>query len=94
MHGLGYHIFPQHRPQPGPAIAPAGKRRRTRTFQLDVPAHPVRSDRLAQQHRTSVAQLRVVLPELMPGIKLCDGLGTFGNTVSRKGFGHVLDVSG
>ena len=67
-HRLGNQIFPQHRPDRRLAIAAARKRRPARPFQLQIPAPPVRAQKLAQQMRPPVAKLRRKPAELMPGI--------------------------
>ena len=89
VHRLAHHIFTQHRPQPGAPVAAARIGRAPGPLELDIAALPVGADGFAQQHGAPVAQLRVVLAELVPGIQLGKRLGPVRQGVAAKDKRHL-----
>src|ERR1700687_637121 len=67
-HRLADDVFAQHRTEGRAAIAPARKRRRPRTLQLNVAADAVGIDHLAEQDSASITKLRNEMTELVAGI--------------------------
>jgi hypothetical protein len=90
VHRFGYDILPQHRPKGRPSVAPAGKRRFSCPFQLDIPAHTLAVDDLAQQDRASVAKLRHEIAELVAGIGHGDRHRAFRQAVAGKDRSQLL----
>ena len=60
-----------------------------RTFELDVVPHAISSDELAEQDRSSIAQLRIPAAELVAGVDHGDRLGPIGHAIA----GDHLDSS-
>src|SRR6056297_808739 len=89
VHRFAHHVFTQHRPQPGAPVAHAGIGRATRSLELNVAADAIGAHGLAQEHRAPVAKLRVVLAELVAGIKLCQRRCAFGQGIAGE---HVREV--
>jgi len=90
VHRFRYDIFPQHRPQGRPSVAPARKRRFSRPFQLDIAAHALAVDYLAQQDRAAVTQLRYEIAELVAGIGHGDRRRAFRQAVAGKDGDQLL----
>src|SRR5690242_3734167 len=61
-------VFAQDRPERRASVALPGKRRWARPLELDVAAHAVAIDHLAEKNGTSVTELRYESPELVAGI--------------------------
>ena len=72
----------------GPSAARPSPRREngvgTRALELDVAAHAVGVDHLAEQDGAAVAELRHEMPELMPGIGHGERLGALRHPVARQ----------
>ena len=91
-HRLADDVFAQHRAERGAAVAPAGKRRRARSLELDVAADAIGVDHLAEQDGAAVAELRHEMSELMAGIGHRDRLGALGKPFSRENLGPFRAV--
>ncbi len=86
-HRLADDIFAQHGAERGATVAAARERRRTRALELDVAAHAIPVDDLAEQDGPAVAELRHEMPELVPGIGHRDRLGADGNRLAGQDLG-------
>ena len=84
VHRLADEILAQHRPERSATVAPARKRRRARTLELDVAAAPVAINDFPEQNGTPIAELRYELPELVPGIGCRERFRPRGNTLPRE----------
>ncbi len=71
------------------SVAPPGKRRWARPLELDVAAHAVAIDHLAEKNGTSVTELRYESPELVAGISHGERLASLGHLVAREDL-HTL----
>ena len=71
-------------PERGAAVAAARERRRAGALELDVAAHAVAVDDLAEQDRAAVAELRHEMAELVAGIGHRDRLGALGNALAGQ----------
>src|SRR5271170_1267270 len=78
-HRLADDVFAQDRPERGASIPPPGKRRRARSLELDVAAHAVAIDHLAEKNGTSVTELRYESPKLVAGISHGERLASLGH---------------
>src|ERR1700733_11668918 len=85
-HRFAYNVFAQDRSQRRAAIAAAGKWRRPRALELDVPADAVDIDDLAEQNGASVAELRHEIAELVAGIGHGDRFGPVRKALSGEDF--------
>src|ERR1700733_775529 len=83
-HRLADDVFAQHRPERRASVAPPGKRRGARPLELDVAAHAVAIDHLAEKNGTTVTELRYESPELVTGISHGERLASLGHPVARK----------
>ena len=88
-HGLAHDVFAQDRTERGAAVAAAGEGGGAGAFELDVVAHAVAPDHLAQQVGAAVAELRHEMPELVPGIGERQRLGPLGHAVAGQDL-HAL----
>jgi hypothetical protein len=77
------------RPERRASVAPPGKRRRARPLELDVAAHAVAIDHLAEKNGTSVTELSYESPELVAGISHGERLASLGHPVARENL-HTL----
>ena len=82
VHRFTQQRLSKHRTDGCPAIATARKRCAPRALQGDVTPVPGLINHLAEQQRAAVTQPRREVPELMPGIDLCQRLGTFRQPVA------------
>ena len=71
------------------SVALPGKGRRARPLELDVAAHAVAIDNLAEKNGTSVTELRYESPELVAGISHGERLASLGHPVAREDL-HTL----
>jgi hypothetical protein len=76
------------------AVAAAGERGGARALELDVAADAVPIDDLAEQDRSSVAELGHELPELVAGIGHGDGVGSIRNRLPGQDFGALGGLQG
>ena len=83
-HRLGHEEFAQHRPDRGLAIAVAREGRRPRPLELDIEARAIGRDKLAEQQRTTIAELRREMTELVPGIGKRERVGAAGHFLARE----------
>ncbi len=83
VHRLADDVFPQHRPERGAPVAPAGKSRSPGAFQLYVQAIAGWRDLLPQQDRPAIAERREVA-ELMAGVRLRDRSSAFGQCIAGE----------
>ena len=83
MHRLADDVFPQHRPERGAPVAPAGEPRLPCPFQLDVDAIAGRRDLLAEQDRAAIAEHGEVA-ELVTGVRLRDRSAAFGQGIAGE----------
>src|SRR5262249_9319916 len=83
-HRLADNIFAQDRPERRSSVALPGKRRWARPLELDVAAHAIAIDHLAEKNGTSVTKLRYESPELMAGISHGQRLASLGHPVARE----------
>src|SRR6202040_916574 len=83
-HRLADDVFAQDRPERRASVAPPGKRRRARPLELDVAAHAVAIDHLAEKNGTSVTELRYESPELVAGVSHGKRLASLGHSVARE----------
>src|SRR6516164_4412419 len=88
-HRLADDIFAQDRPERRSSVAQSGKRRRARTLELDVLAHAIAIDHLAEKNGTSVTELRYESPELVAGISHGQRLASLWHPVAREDL-HTL----
>ena len=88
-HRLADDVFAQDRPERRASVAAPGKRRWSRPLELDVAAHAVAIDHLAEKNGTSVTELRYESPELVPGISHGERLAFLGHPVARENL-HTL----
>ena len=88
-HRLADDIFAQDRPKRSPAIAAAGKWRRSGALELDVAADAIDIDDFAEQDGAAVAELRHEMTELMTGIGHGDRLSPIGDAFSGEDFGTL-----
>src|SRR6185437_3750139 len=88
-HRLAYDIFTQHWTERRPAIAPARERGRPRALELDIAAHTVGVDDLAEQDGAAVTELRHEMTELMAGIGHRDRIGAFREPFAGKDFSSL-----
>ena len=65
-HRLADDVFAQDRPERRASVALPGKRRWARSLELDVAAHAVAIDHLAEKNGTSVTELRYESPNWWP----------------------------
>ena len=86
VHRLADDVFPQHRPERGAPVTPAGEPRLPCPFQLNVHAIAGWRDLLAKQDRTAIAEGREVA-ELVAGVRLRDGSPAFGHGIARENRG-------
>ena len=77
VHRLADDVFPQHRPERGAPVTPAGEPRLPCPFQLNVHAIAGWRDLLAKQDRTAIAEGGEVA-ELVAGVRLRDRSPAFG----------------
>ena len=83
-HGLAQDVLTQNRTQRGSAVPTAGERGAARTLELDIVAHTIAPQDLAQQVGAAVAELRDEMPELVPGIGDGQRLGAHGHQVAGQ----------
>src|SRR4029077_2966711 len=83
-HRLADDVFAQDRPERRASVAPPGKRRWARPLELDVAAHPVAINPLAEKKGTSVTELRYESPELVAAISHSERLASLGHPVARE----------
>src|ERR1039458_618252 len=76
-------------PERRASAAPPGKRRWARPLELDVAAHAVAIDHLAEKNGPSVTELRYESPELVAGISHGERLASLGHPVAREDL-HTL----
>ena len=88
-HRLADDVFAQDRPERRASVALPGKRRWARPLELDVAAHAVAIDHLAEKNGTSVTELRYESPELVAGISHGERLASLGHPVAREDL-HTL----
>ena len=88
-HCLADDVFAQDRPERRASVALPGKGRRARPLELDVTAHAVAIDNLAEKNGTSVTELRYESPELVASISHAERLASRGHAVSREDL-HTL----
>ena len=74
VHGLRDQIFPQHRSQPGAAIAAARIGGAPRAFELNITADFIGAEAFAQKQGAAITELGVVVAKLMAGVNLCKRL--------------------
>ena len=86
VHRLADDVFPQHRPERGAAVTPAGEPRLPCPFQLNVYAIAGWRDLLAKQDRAAIAEGSEVA-ELVAGVRLGDGSPAFGHHIARENRG-------
>src|SRR5262249_56273829 len=77
-HRLADDIFAKDRPERRSSVAQSRKRRRARTLELDVAAHPIAIDHFAEKNGTSVTKLSYETPELVAGINHGERLASKG----------------
>ena len=85
-HRLADDVFAQDRPERGAAVAPARERRRARSLELDVAAHAVLVDHLAEQDGPAIAELGHEMAELVAGIGHRDRVGAIREALSGEDF--------
>ena len=85
-HRLADDVLAQDRPERRASVAPPGKRRWASPLELDVAAHAVAIDNLAEKNGTSVTELRYESSELVAGISHGERLASLGHPVARKDF--------
>jgi hypothetical protein len=83
VHRLADDVFTQHRPQRGAAVAATGVARRPSPFELNIQALARRSDLLAEQHRTAIAE-RGEVAELVTGVRLSDRTAAFWQDIAPE----------
>jgi hypothetical protein len=88
-HRLADDVFAQDRPERRASVAPPGKRRWARPLELDVAAHAVAIDHLAEKNSTSVTELRYESPKLVAPISHGKRLASLGHPVAREDL-HTL----
>ena len=88
-HRLADDVFAQHRAERGAAVAAARKRRRAASLELDVAAHAIGVDDLAEQDRAAIPELRHEMPELVAGIGHCDRVGAVGDALAGQDLGPL-----
>ena len=88
-HRLADDVFAQDRPERCAPVAQPGKRRWARPLELDITAHAIAIDHLAEKNGTSVTELRYEGPELVAGISHGERLASLGHPVARENL-HTL----
>ena len=83
-HRLADDVLAQHRPERGAAVAAARERRGAGALELDVAAHAVGVDDLAQKNGAPVAELRHEMAELVAGIGHGERFARLGHAVARE----------
>jgi hypothetical protein len=68
LHGLAEDVFPQHRSQPGPAVAPPGEGRAAGALELNIEALAARVQDLPQENRPAIAESGHEAAKLVAGI--------------------------
>ena len=86
VHRLADDVFPQHRPERGAPVTPAGEPRLPCAFQLNVHAIAGWRDLLAEQDRAAIAEGREVA-ELVAGVRLRDRSRAVGQGIARENRG-------
>ena len=83
-HRLADDVLAQDRSERGAAIAVAGERRGAGALELDVAAHAVGIDDLAEKNGPAITELRHEVAELVAGIGHGERLAELGHPVARK----------
>ncbi len=84
LHRCAAKILADRRAQHRPAVSITRERRHPRTFQMQVPPLPPVVRRLTEENGASIAELRDIDPELMPGVQHGQRLHTWRQHVPAK----------